>query len=218
MTRATRSCWGAAGLARGVPFPERTATPRDRRFVLGALVASLALMVATVSPTDTTASTVTASPTFLTRLGHALRVGPQGAQHYVALLAHGAGALAIVVASSGEFLAFACGSAASTDAWYSGDWYRGLLPDRGVVEVSGPDGERLAVGRSPEGRPEGTLTSADDEVQVWSSGHAAPEDGLFRREDADGVLGVVALPGLAACGVKRSIGGSHFVQTSTVPY
>ena len=158
----------------------------------------------------------TPEPLLLTGEGAALRVGPPGAQHFVGLLANGAGAVGVAVAADGAFLAFTCGTRPAADAWYSGDWYRGRLGDD-PVEVPGPDGERLRLARAPDGRVYGTIGPAAGEALPLAPMTAAPEDGLFRRDDADGVLGAVALPGNAVCAVKRTSDG-HFLPAGTVPY
>ena len=105
--------------------------------------------------------------------------------------AKGEGAFGVAVAAVGAFLAFTCGMASRADVWFSGDYYRGRLP----VAVNGPD-------RAPG------LTATEP---------AAPADELFRRDDADGVLGAVALPGNTVCAVKRNADG-RFLSAGTVPY
>jgi hypothetical protein len=130
----------------------------------------------------------TPQPLSSTREGPALRVGPPGSESFVGLLANGEGAFGVAVAASGAFLAFTRGMASRADVWFSGDCYRGRLP----VAVTRPD-------RAP------VLTAA------------APADELFRRQDADGVLGASALPGNIACAVRRTAAG-RFLSAGTVPY
>ena len=62
-----------------------------------------------------------------------------------------------------------------------------------------------------------TIEPAAGEALPLASTTAAPEDGLFRRDDADGVLGAVALPGNAVCAVKRTSDG-RLIPAGTVPY
>ena len=151
--------------------------------------------------------------------GHALRVGPHGAEHFVGLLANGEGAVGIVVAADGAFLAFTCGIAARADAWFSGDWYRGELAADGPVEAHGPDGEILRLTIPPDGRLAGELVgpSRDPLPIATAAAAAAAEDWLFPRDDADGILGAVALPGNTVCAVKRT-GDGRFVPAGTTPY
>ena len=158
----------------------------------------------------------TPEPLLSTREGPALRVGPPGSEHFVGLLANGEGALGVAVAADGAFLAFTCGMAARADVWFSGDWYRGRLADEPVT-VSGPDGEQLSLSRTPEGGLAAEVTGTDRTPVVAAAEPAAPADGLFRRDDADGVLGAVALPGNTVCAVKRTDDG-RFLAAGTVPY
>ena len=158
----------------------------------------------------------TPSPLLLTGEGHALRVGPAGAEHSVGLLANGEGAVGVAVAADGAFLAFTCAMPARPDAWFSGDWYRGRLGED-PVEVPGPDGERLRLARAPDGRVVGELEAAAGEALPLAPTTAAPPDGLFRRDDADGVLGAVALPGNTVCAVKRT-SDDRLIPAGTVPY
>jgi hypothetical protein len=158
----------------------------------------------------------TPEPLLSTREGPALRVGPPGSEHFVGLLANGEGALGVAVTADGSFLAFTCGMAARVDVWFSGDWYRGRLADESVI-ASGPDGEQLSLSRTPEGGLAGAVTESDRTPVVATVEPAAPDDGLFRRDDADGVLGAVALPGNTVCAVKRTA-DDQFVPAGTVPY
>ncbi len=157
----------------------------------------------------------TLEPLLSTRDGPALRVGPPGSEHFVGLLANGEGAFGVAVAADGAFLAFTCGMAARADVWFSGDWYRGHLTDEPVI-VSGPDGEQLSLSRT-EGGLAGAVTGSDGAPVVSTAGPAAAADGLFRRDDADGVLGAVALPGNTVCAVKRTADG-RVLPAGTVPY
>jgi hypothetical protein len=155
-------------------------------------------------------------PLLTTREGPALQVGPPGSEHFVGLLANGEGALGVAVAADGTFLAFTCGMTARADVWFSGDWYRGRVTEQ-TVTVHGPDGERLTLSRTTEGGLAGEVTAPDREPVLAAAAPAAPEDGLFRRDDADGVLGAVALPGNTVCAVKRT-GDNRFLPAGTVPY
>jgi hypothetical protein len=157
----------------------------------------------------------TPEPLLSTREGPALRVGPPGNEHFVSLLANGEGAFGVVVAADGAFLAFTCGMAARADVWFSGDWYRGRLADEPVT-VSGPDGERLNLSWGTEGMM-GEVTGSDRTPVHAAAAPAAPADGLFRRDDADRVLGAVTLPGNTVCAVKRTDDG-RFLAAGTVPY
>jgi hypothetical protein len=152
-----------------------------------------------------------------TQEGPALRVGPPGSEYFAGLLANGEGALGVAVAADGAFLAFTCGMAARSDVWFSGDWYRGRLGNDRPVTVPGPDGERLSLARTTEGSLSGELTAPEREPLLATAAPAAPADGLFRRDDADGVLGAVALPGNTVCAVKRTDDG-RFLPAGTVPY
>jgi hypothetical protein len=106
--------------------------------------------------------------------------------------------------------------AARTDVWFSGDWYRGHLTDEPVI-VPGPDDEQLRLSRTAEGNLAGAVTGSDRAPAMSAAGPAAPADGLFRRDDADGVLGTIALPGNTICAVKRTDDG-RFLAAGTVPY
>ena len=159
----------------------------------------------------------TPEPLLSTRVGPTLRVGPPESGHFVGVLANGEGALGVAVAPDGAFLAFTCGMAARTDVWFSGDWYRGRLTAEEPAMVPGPDGERLTLSRTPEGGLEAEVTAQSRESAFASTAAAAPEDGLFRRDDADGVLGAVALPGNTVCAVKRTDDG-RLLPAGTVPY
>ena len=189
------------------------------------LVAPVGLLLATallggaggLAPSTGARAVATPAALLLTGEGHALRVGPPGAEHAVGLLANGGGAVGVAVAADGSFLAFTCGMRPQASAWYSGDWYRGDLLDREPIEVEGPDGETLRIGRGPDGRLNGTLTAPSGETVPIAADPAATGDGLFRRDDADGVLGAVALPGNAVCAVKRTDEG-RFLPAGTVPY
>jgi hypothetical protein len=158
----------------------------------------------------------TPEPLLTTREGPTLRVGPPESEHFVGLLANGEGALGAAVAADGAFLAFTCGMTARVDVWFSGDWYSGRLAEQPVT-VPGPDGERLTLSRTTDGGLAGEVTAPDREPVLAVATPAAPEDGLFRREDADGVLGAVALPGNTVCAVKRT-SDDRFLPAGTVPY
>jgi hypothetical protein len=133
------------------------------------------------------------------------------------LLANGEGAFGVAVAADGAFLAFTCGMAARADVWFSGDWYRGRLANDRPVTVPGPDGEGLTLSRTTEGGMAGELAAPNREPLLAVAAPAGPADGLFRRDDADGVLGAVALPGNTVCAVKRTVDG-RFLPAGTVPY
>jgi hypothetical protein len=158
----------------------------------------------------------TPEPLLSTREGPALRVGPSGSEHFVGLLANGEGAFGVAVAADGAFLAFTCGMAARADVWFSGDWYRGRLASDRPVTVPGPDGESLTLSRTKSGLA-GELVAPARESLLAEVAPAASADGLFRRDDADGVLGAVALPGNTVCAVKRTADG-RFLPAGTVPY
>lgn len=160
--------------------------------------------------------TATPEPLLTTREGSALRVGPVGSTRFVGLLANGEGAIAVTVAADGAFLAFTCAMAARAEAWFSGDWYRGVLADDEEVAVAGPDGERLTLSGAAD-HLVGTLSLSGRDPLPVAAQAAAPEDGLFRRDDADGVLGAVALPGNTVCAVKRT-SDDRFLPAGTVPY
>jgi hypothetical protein len=159
----------------------------------------------------------TPEPLLSTREGPALRVGPSGSEHFVGLLANGEGAFGVAVAADGAFLAFTCGMAARADVWFSGDWYRGRLANDRPVTVPGSDGEGLTLSRTTERGLSGELAAPDREPIPAAAAPAAPGDGLFRRDDADGVLGAVALPGNTVCAVKRTADG-RLLPAGTVPY
>jgi hypothetical protein len=132
------------------------------------------------------------------------------------LVANGEGALGMAIAADGAFLAFTCGMSARVDVWFSGDWYRGRLMDEPVT-VPGPDGEHLTLSRGSDGSLAGELAGPEGERVSAKATLAGVADGLFRRDDADGVLGAVALPGNAVCAVKRT-DDDRFVAAGTVPY
>ena len=158
----------------------------------------------------------TPEPLLSTQEGPVLRVGPPGSEHFVGLLANGEGALGMAVAVDGAFLAFTCGMAARVDVWFSGDWYRGRLIDDPVT-VPGPDGERLTLTRGTDGSIASELSRPEGERVSAKASLASSADGLFRRDDADGVLGAVALPGNTVCAVKRTDDG-RLLPAGTVPY
>jgi hypothetical protein len=106
--------------------------------------------------------------------------------------------------------------AARADAWFSGDWYRGRLAGDRPVTVPGSDGEGLTLSRT-KGGLSGELVASDREPLLATAAAAAAADGLFRRDDADGVLGAVALPGNTVCAVKRTVEG-RILPAGTVPY
>jgi hypothetical protein len=169
------------------------------------------------TPPSVLLAAATPEPLLTTREGPALRVGPPGSEHFAGLLANGEGAFGAAVAADGAFLAFTCGMAAQADVWFSGDWYRGQLASDRPVTVPGPDGESLTLSWTTEGGLAGELAAADREPLPVAAAPAAPVDGLFRRDDADGVLGAVALPGNTVCAVKRTDDG-RFLPAGTVPY
>jgi hypothetical protein len=133
------------------------------------------------------------------------------------LLANGEGAFGVAVAADGAFLAFTCGMSARADVWFSGDWYRGRLVGDQPVTIPGSDSESLTLLRATEGGLSGELAAPDREPLLAAAAPAAPADGLFRRDDADGVLGAVALPGNTVCAVKRTDDG-RLLPAGTVPY
>ncbi len=182
------------------------------------LVFVVALLGGAGSPAPHAAPRVAATPEPLlsTREGPALRVGPPGNEHFVGLLANGEGAFGVAVAADDAFLAFSCGMAARADVWFSGDWYRGRLMDEQVT-VSGPDGEHLILSRGSDGSVTGELAGPEGKRVSAKATVAGAADGLFRRDDTDGVLGAVALPGNIVCAVKRT-GDGRFVAAGTVPY
>src|SRR5215212_5518828 len=179
------------------------------RLAAASMLIVAALLGGAGSPAPRASPLIAATPEPLlsTREGPALRVGPPGSEHFIGLLANGEGAFGVAVAADGAFLAFTCGMAARADVWFSGDWYRGRLANDRPVTVPGPDGESLNLSRTTEGDLAGELTAPDREPLLVEAPPAAPADGLFRRDDADGVLGAVALPGNAVCGVKRTADG-----------
>ncbi len=181
------------------------------------MVAALLGGVGNPAPPAALLAAATPEPLLSTQEGPTLRVGPPGSAHFVGLLANGEGALGVVVTADGAFLAFTCGMAARADVWFSGDWYRGVLPTEQPVVVSGPDGEQLRLSRTAEGGLAGTVTGSDRASVMAAAEPAAPADGLYRRDDADGVLGAVALPGNTVCAVKRTADG-QFLPAGTVPY
>jgi hypothetical protein len=188
------------------------------RFAATGLVFVAALLGGAGSPAPQAAPRVAATPGPLlsTREGAALRVGPPGSEHFVGLLANGEGALGMAVAVDGAFLAFTCGMAARADVWFSGDWYHGRLMDEPAT-VPGPDGERLTLSRGSDGSLAGELAGPEGERVSAKATVAGAADGLFRRDDADGVLGAVALPGNTVCAVKRTDDG-RLLPAGTVPY
>jgi hypothetical protein len=105
------------------------------------------------------------------------------------------------------FLAFIYGMAARADIRFSGDWYRDQLGDDRPITVPGPDGESLSLSRTKEGSLSGELATPDREPLLPTAAPAAPADGLFHRDDADEVLGAVALSGTNVCAVKRTDDG-----------
>ena len=189
------------------------------RLVAASFLLAAALLGGAGSPTPPSMLLAAATPEPLlgTLDGPALRVGPPGSEHFAGLLANGEGAFGVAVAADGAFLAFTCGMAARADVWFSGDWYRGRLASDRPVTVPGPDGESLNLSRLTEGGLAGELTAPDREPLLAAAAPAAPEDGLFRRDDADGVLGAVALPGNTVCAVKRTADG-RFLSAGTMPY
>jgi hypothetical protein len=189
------------------------------RLVAASLLLAAALLGGVADPAPPSALLAAATPEALltTGEGAALRVGPPGSEHFAGLLANGEGALGVAVTSDGAFLAFTCGMAARADVWFSGDWYRGRLANDQPVTVPGPDGESLHLSRTTEGRLTGELVAADHEPLRAVAAPAAPADGLFRRDDADRVLGAVALPGNTVCAVKRTADG-RILAAGTMPY
>jgi hypothetical protein len=137
--------------------------------------------------------------------------------HFAGLLANAAGASGVAVVADGAFLAFTCGMAARADVWFSSDWYRGRLGNDQPVTVLGPDGESLSLSRTAEGSLSGEVTTPNQEPLFAMAAPAAPADGLFRRDETDGVLGAVALPGNTVCAVKRTDDG-RLLPAGTVPY
>jgi hypothetical protein len=133
------------------------------------------------------------------------------------MLANGEGALGVAVATDGAFLAFTCGMVARADVWFSGDWYRGRLTAEEPAAVPGPDGEHLTLSRGTDGGLTGELAGPEGERVSAKASFASEVDGLFRRDDADGVLGAVALPGNTVCAVKRTDDG-RLLPAGTVPY
>jgi hypothetical protein len=188
------------------------------RLVAASFLLAAALLGGAGSPTPPSVLLAAATPERLltTRDGPALQVGPPGSEHFAGLLANGEGALGVAVAPDGAFLAFTCGMAARADVWFSGDWYRGRLASDRPVTVPGPDGESLTLSRTKSGLA-GELVAPARESLLAEVAPAASADGLFRRDDADGVLGAVALPGNTVCAVKRTADG-RFLPAGTVPY
>jgi hypothetical protein len=189
------------------------------RLAASSLLIVAALLGGVGSPAPHAGSRVAATPQPLlsTREGPALRIGPPGSEHFVGLLANGEGALGVAVAADGAFLAFTCGMAARTDVWFSGDWYRGRLTAEDPVTVPGPDGEHLTLSRGTDGSLTGELAGPEGARVSAKASFAGEVDGLFRRDDADGVLGAVALPGNTVCAVKRRKDG-RLLPAGTVPY
>jgi hypothetical protein len=188
------------------------------RLVAAGLMLVAALLAGAGSPgSQAGPRAATPEPLLSTREGLTLRVGPPGSEHFVGMLANGEGALGVAVATDNAFLAFTCGMAGRTDVWFSGDWYRGRLAAEEPVTVPGPDGERLTLWRTPEGALAAKVSALGHVSAVASTATAAPEDGLFRRDDAGGVLGAVALPGNTVCAVKHTDDG-HLLPAGTVPY
>jgi hypothetical protein len=189
------------------------------RLEAASLLIVAALLGGVGSPAPHAGSRVAATPQPLlsTREGPALRIGPPGSEHFVGMLANGEGALGVAVATDGAFLAFTCGMVARADVWFSGDWYRGRLTAEEPVTVTGPEGERLTLSRTPEDSLAAEVTETDRAPVSSAAEPAATTDGLFRRDDADGVLGAVALPGNTVCAVKRTDDG-HLLPAGTVPY
>jgi hypothetical protein len=187
-----------------------------RHTALGLLVAML--LGGAGAPASPAGSLIAATPEMLlsTGDGPALRVGTPGSEHYVGLVANGEGALGVAVAADGAFLAFTCGMAARADVWFWGDWYRGQLANQSAT-VLGPDGERLTLSRATEDALTGELTVPGGERVTAAAAGAAAADGLFRRDDANGVLGAVALPGNTVCAVKRTVDG-RVLPAGTMPY
>ncbi len=165
------------------------------------------------APTSATAD----SHLLITELGSALRVGPPGVEHLVGFVANGTGALGIAVAADGAFLAFTCAMRPQADAWFSGDWYRGELTGEQPVAVAGPNGEKLRIARTPDGRLVGTVAQTTGGAVPVAAAPAVARNGLYRREDADGVLGAVALSGVTVCAVKRTT-DDQFLPAGTVPF
>jgi len=189
------------------------------RLVAASFLLAAALLGGAGSPTPPSVLLAAATPEPLlgTLDGPALRVGPSGSEHFAGLLANGEGAFGVAVAADGAFLAFTCGMAARADVWFSGDWYRGRLAGDRPVTVPGSDGEGLTLSRTTEDGLSGQLAAPDREPLLAAAAPAAPADGLFRRDDADGVLGAVALTGNTVCAVKRTTDG-RFLPSGTVPY
>ncbi len=153
----------------------------------------------------------------LTELGSTLRVGPPGVEHLVGFVANGTGAVGIAVAADGAFLAFTCAMRPQADAWFSGDWYRGKITGEQPVEVAGPNGEEMRIARTSDGRLVGTLVPAAGGAVPVTAAPAGARNGLYRREDADGVLGAVALSGVTVCAVKQTT-DDRFLPAGTVPF
>jgi hypothetical protein len=189
------------------------------RLAATGLVLVAVLLGGTGSPAPLAGPRIAATlePLLNTREGPALRIGPPGSEHFVGLLANGEGALGVAVAADGAFLAFTCGMAARTDVWFSGDWYRGRLTAEEPVTVPGPDGEHLTLSHGTDGSLAGELAGSEGARVSAKASFASEVDGLFRRDDADGVLGAVALPGNTVCAVKRTDDG-RLLPAGTVPY
>jgi hypothetical protein len=188
-----------------------------RGAAIGLLVATLLGGAGSAALRAGPLAATTVEPLLSTREGPALRVGPPGSEHFVGFLANGEGAVGVAVAADGAFLAFSCGMAARVDVWFSGDWYRGQLDADDPIMVPGPDGKSLSLLRGTQGGLSGELTAPDRASLPVAADPAAPQDGVFRRDDAGGVLGAVALPGNTVCAVKRMDDG-HVLPAGTVPY
>jgi hypothetical protein len=133
------------------------------------------------------------------------------------LLANGEGAFGVAATADSAFLSFTCGMAARADVWFSGDWYRARIVSDQAVTVRGSDGESLTLLRATEGGLSGELAAPNRGPLLAAAAPAASADGLFRRDDADGVLGAVTLPGNTVCAVKRTDDG-RFLPAGTVSY
>jgi hypothetical protein len=75
----------------------------------------------------------------------------------------------------------------------------------------------LRLSPTPEGHLSVAVTGPDRAPVLAAAGSAAPADELFRLDDADGVLGAVALPGNTVSAVQRTADG-RFLSAGTVPY
>ncbi|HEV2066712.1 MAG TPA: hypothetical protein VGR08_07745 [Thermomicrobiales bacterium] len=173
--------------------------------------------VQTWAPPAGTPITAMSEPMLTTSEGSVLRVGPAEVTHFAGLLANGEGAFGVAVAPDGAYLAFTCGMRPHAGVWYSGDWYRGKLAKRETTTMARPDGEELVIERASDGALVGSLRSSTGNQLAVEVVMASLQDGLFRRDDADGVLGAVALPGNTVCAVKRTA-DDRFLPAGTVPY